>query len=504
MVDNLPAEIQLYLNNLDEPKRLLQAASLSHFYNQAGQMASKDEKLKPDLIQEEITFANDALNRILSDINGLPTKNNELLIQEWLRKVKAHNQIIHPKNVLDLIKQFANARKITKQLFLEVCGETGKQLLRYLPEINFKEHPVTNTWHEGSSESRLAFITELRQTDSMLALSLIQETWDKESIAFKRNLLTILQKKPCLAEVNWVQQKLETEFVFTAQETKSINDCRYLSTSIVLQLNASNLYQDTLKHFRAYVGNAEKSIFKKIFGGKPAAAFNLPIADDAFFNADYLFQNYGIEKQNKRSQFFSSDNLYRLSEFVQLLPLSFWMDLLGSSKESIIDNFLTAPQYQVMLHGQSLPCLAQALAHSAMTFRDAEHIFIQLNHKANIVGYEMAKFLPQDQQEQLAVQQDLFMNDQFLQWIGSEQAQWSESFSKRFIQKTYDEMIGKSRNIFESWVNQYTNNIHYNALPLLDQLAQKDDGSPYKEMWISNVYRNVKAYLEIKNKLQNI
>jgi Family of unknown function (DUF5691) len=500
---SLPQEVQQYLIEPSAERNLLIANTLSHFAKQAGVVSSTSSDIKEILITDEKEYASENYMSILKEIQNLE-KHDDILTKNWLLKLKAQHKIIPPANVLSLIKKVNNYTKSVKELFIALAGNTGTTLLSFLPEYDFKIADKTNTWEEGSSDARLIFLMDVRKDNAEKSLELIAQTWATESIAFKKNILSLMQHQPSAPEVHWAQELLETEFAFQDKETKTVSECRYLCACIVLQNESSKLYISTQHAFHTYITTEQKGFFQKLVGNKTASTFNLPATDDAFFNAENLFTVYGIPKQNSRSQFFSTDNLYRLSELIQLLPITFWTNLLQQDINDVLSYFLSNTIYQVTTHGQTLPCLEQALAISAGKYKNHEQILAMLSRSERTINYDIAKHLPQAQGEAFAIKNDLLMDEQFLRSIVSYKEEWSENFSNLFLKNTFDKIVKQNQYVYESWIHLYSNCLNTKCTTVLDQLFTKDETAAHKVIWDNHIYKKLKPFLDTKIKLQNI
>lgn len=256
---------------------------------------------------------------------------NEVLFGFLAFKITQKNEVVLPQLVPTILAKALEAKKDRPRL-LAVCGVTGQ----WLCNLNPKWKPLAadgggqeNVWETGDIEQRKVFLSNLRSTDPMAAVALLESTMSEENAGNRLAFLSLLQDKASISDEPFLQMLLTDK----SQKVKET------ATSMLRKIQGSilnRLYLDWLLRMVQIREERHLLITKRKL---------LVISDDVM--PDESVFKTGIEKVSKEKGV--QDHVFVAGQLLSFMDPMIVANRLGVSDQELISLLLQHPAAGALL-----------------------------------------------------------------------------------------------------------------------------------------------------------
>ncbi len=234
------------------------------------------------------------------------------VLPEFVYHLKATQKSLPHEALPALFNRCLKEENLWQQL-QSVIGDRGKWLLPLNPDWTplFLEVEESK-WKTGTKAERLVLLKQTRQQDAKKGLTLLQSTWEKDSVQEKAQLLGALKIGLSVSDEMFLEQCL----------TASRKEIRQTAAQLLSQIPTSQF----LQRIQSYV--EELIAFDK---KKDTVLLSLPDLSNPALIKDGL----SIKKKNATTK----DKLKVLGKMLQVTPPTFWEKHLSESPAAIIKLF---------------------------------------------------------------------------------------------------------------------------------------------------------------------
>lgn len=501
-VQSLPQPVQeILLTTYDAEQQVLQAISYLNFYNTAGTMPQKlASPIDDTIIAETQAQAPDDLLQLFGKFELVDYQIRETLLNAWLQVIIKRNQIVAPDLVVALIQTGRNTTNQTRAQITQVIGNKGRWILQYDTSLNYSIVPAGDQlWNEGTTADRKQIFTAWRKNDRSTALTRVSESWVTESIAAKKMFLEIILQTLQADDIPFLEKLYHEEFQYRAKEKKTEKECRRLIVSMLLRFTSTSLYQQTTTRLQTYVSKERKGLLGMVTG-KETVSFNISDTEDTFWNANLMEQQYGFEVKAYDIATFNTVILFWMSEFLQYLPMSFWVQMFDNDYHRTLQYWLTTPAYQTKINGAKVAVFQETLINHIQQHADAKAAATLVTLVDEMARHEIFPHMTLADFETYVTRNNLFGYEQVL--LNGPYAtgqSWSASFSEKVIAKAFDEaMQNRSSVLTGKLIAQHA---HPLAIDALFAFNSKAHDTPGYHNWNTHIFQIAQPALEIRHKI---
>ena len=234
------------------------------------------------------------------------------LLPEFVTHLKANNKSLP----YDALPSLFNRCLKEEALWMElqpVIGERGKWLLPLNKEWNSLLLDVeVSKWKTGTKAERLALLKQIRQQDATKGLSLLQSTWEKDSVQEKARLLEVLKRGLSSSDEAFLEQNLNA----------SRKEIRQTAAQLLSQIPNSQYLERIQSYLEELIAFDKK---------KDTVLLSLP----ELTNPALIRDGLSVKKKNATTK----DKLKVLVKMIQVTPPTFWEKHLSESPATIIKLF---------------------------------------------------------------------------------------------------------------------------------------------------------------------
>jgi hypothetical protein len=320
LIDNNPA--------INKEEKFLQIATLAYNYRMSGVTAIKQEVNIPVAAAEEKNYCSSNATQVLKDILY---EENIFLLQYWLEKCVAAQQIVQPELVPELLSIGVHQKKLQTAI-AACCGKRGEWLSQFNTSWRFSLLQTDEElWHNGTFEQRKQVFAALRKTDPATARNWLEATWSVEDANTKTGFLELLHENVSEEDVPFLES-LATEKSKKVKE-EVLELLKKIPGSAVVRS-----YEDILR--RSVILVKEKALLGLV--SKTTLQFRIP--SDVVIPA-------GIDKLSNNKDI--SDDVHILSQIAASCPPSFWEKHLQCSPAEALELFSRSAAGTYLIRGIS-------------------------------------------------------------------------------------------------------------------------------------------------------
>ncbi len=372
----LSAEIKKRIpTNSKEEQQLLDALTYDYYMRLNGLLPNQVAIDNiPEAITEDKVYISPAMNLLLVDVLAEKQHIARPMALEILEFITRHNQLLRPEATLAILeKTFVSEKKISP-LVNATIGNRGQKLFELFPELKIKAKKMT-TWDEGNTAERVKIFEGWRNSEEghpELSIEKLQKDWPSEGIRSKLTYLKVIAKTLKETDGDFLNTIYTDEFENKKITRKTDKSCKKYLISSLTRLNKISILTEIKRAITPYLTESKS---KKILGigiGGKRKIFKPLKKTDAFWDGEYLSGWLGLSDKNLDLARFDYDPLYWLAEMIEILPFTFWCDLLEQDTPTIVNYFLTDKQFQVKITDEKEPILLSALIKNAEMTRDTE------------------------------------------------------------------------------------------------------------------------------------
>ncbi len=508
-IQQLPEIIQATLAKADKSDKeayFYTIAALTWQYRRTGILPSKPElmEIKPAVAEEKSYCTNQALiplKKILSDDNtNLP------LLHLWFDKAIAKNWILPPDllvQILNIGSKLKKEEKSIQEKMREVIGKRGLWLQQFNAAWSFlSELDYEKLWEEGKSAERKDAFIYFRKTNPANARELLQQTWESEGIAAKRDLLWEMKTNLHIEDEPFLKEIYDNLIKTREKKKDTHTDLLKIVVELLFMLPDSELSINTFEKVKSYVNVGTGKKLLGLVSGKPK--LELPEKEDDFFNAGSMSQNFGFDKISNKVKS-HTDIEYWFEEFVGLLSPQLWKNYLDKEPQEILTIFREAEGFtkktedkKKEVHLFSSAFLGAVYRHKAKNFIPSAISQYKSDLPSNLI-----QIMSFEEAEKFMLEFGVWDAEQKSNLIEKSQSQWSLPLSERFFKE-----IGKQNN----YSYGYDKPLIEKAIPFLDpkvikavpDLLREETPEWQKQQWQTQVVIPLTKMLEIRQEIETL
>ncbi len=507
-IAQLPEVVAALLQSVgieDEETRLLNALSLHHYYEQAGRLPARFEgEIVEKPIEEQKQEIQPDLVKLGKKILALDSEAKNALLVDWMDLIVLKGQITGPELIIPLLSYAQTAGNLVRVKAAAVIGEMGEWIREQHEAFQWKAEKAGDAnlvWQEGTSVERRAYFLEARAQDPKATLSLLKSSWEQEHIRDKSAFLAAMSVTLQPSDLSFLEDLLQEEFLPSKKEKKTQRACRMYISQMLLCLPESKLHRRTIERLAQYIPE-KKGILSKVFTSAKLE-LELPELEDSFWNGEYLWQEYGFEKENPDIDLYKTDQLYWFSCFVESIPIQTWSKLFGSKDKQTIDFLLNSPRFRNKLKGKFQPGLLINLRLLAIRTKEQQLILALLNLKGAAKDPELLSGLSIANWEAYVSKQNLLLISSVLVSCPHEKGQqWSEEFCTSLLRAAMEAMKQLKLQDYRVGITAAP---YFNAaaLPLLKRLHEGPANAfGQYNFWNKHIYLPILESTEIRAQLE--
>jgi hypothetical protein len=391
----------------------------------------------PEAITEDKAYISPAMNLLLVDALSEKQHIARPMALEILEYIASHNQLLRPEATLAILdKTFASDNKISP-LVNAAIGNRGQKLFELFPEMQIKSKKETN-WDDGNTSERIKIFEKWRNSEDghpELSIQKLRKDWPSEGIRSKLTYLKVIAKTLIDIDGDFLYSVYSTEFENKKITRKTDKSCKKYLISSLTRLNKIPLLTEINQSLTPYLTESKS---KKLLGigiGGKRKIFKPLKKTDAFWDGEHLSTWLGLSESNLDLARFDYDPLYWLSEMIEVLPFSFWCNLLEQNATTVVHYFLTAKQFQVKITDEKESILLPALIKNAEMTRNTE--LLEALSKSSYQEEESPSLITlfSDHQFETYITTNKLWDDIALvsTRLKAHQSVWSKNFSETYL-----------------------------------------------------------------------
>lgn len=503
-VTALPPSIQEFIQSREysgEEVKFLETVALTYYYQQAGKVpAIYDGEWNDQRINETKEVAPSELLNLFGLLDTIDYQIKEIYFNQWLQILIDRNNRVNPELVTKLLAAGKNFASRTKSKIIEVIGNRGQWALTYSPEQHYVIPRVSeNVWQEGNNQERKNLFTASRRQHPQEAIRLLESTWATESVTNKKSFLEIISETTVDTDVPFLENLLETEFKYQPKEKKTEKECRKIVATTLLRYPNSKIYGETTRQLAAYFIKAKKGLLGFVTGKEPVS-FSINTAD-SFWSLSHMEQTYGFESNAYDIAVFNNIQLFWLSQFIEFVSLSFWIDQFDQDNERLIRYFLSDDQFKTKINGNTIAIYQQAFVQHALSHRQTKLAQTLIEYLLPQDSLPLLKLIHPQAFEQFVKKHKYYTDVEVLaNGPFDEHHSWSVTFSQLVIAKTA-ELIQQNQHPTHSKLMALF--LHPDVLLDLQLQHQQMSNNANFHVWTKQVFEPVLASLNIKTILNS-
>lgn len=498
----LPEMIQQSLPNEGESAetQLLTAAAFTSFYQEAGALALDTPGISDQIHTNSLPEAGTEAMNLFSVITSLDQRIQPKLIRLWLDWMIRDKRVIQPAAAVKLVQLTESMGMEIRSKTGQILGEKGRWMLSFYPNKSFlPEKHVDHLWEEGTADQRRTFWMDLRKQNHAQAMKLLMASWETESIAFKKSILSRLMSDLHPEDLPYLEKWHNGEFAWQEKEKKMETECREIVATCLLSLPQSSLYQQVSQALKPFFIQQKKSALLGLIS-TTYTTIQLPPEKfpDSFWNAGHLNALLGFGDHYDIANF-RSVNEYWLGLLLENLPASFWLSHFTKGLESMVD-YLLGPDFQITRNKKIIAIYEPTLITHAIHHKNGELALLLLKKITQSRNYELYHvLLPQDF-EKLVIEDGLWSDVNILE--NSPTDHWSIGFSKTMFQETLNLAETNPYQLTALLGSSIGYRLHDDMLPLLDRYLEKMKDHERFNAWKNNIYEPALTSLTLKKALK--
>jgi hypothetical protein len=501
---SFPENIQTIIKQIpenDKEARFLKTAALLAFYQEAGQVPKRFEgEFTPYLQEDSQIIASQKFLAILDDIVVIEGQFRNHLLEIWLDKLIERKQVCTAKKTIILLGLSVNLPKKINLKIPKVLNQKGLDLWTFKTgAIKGESTSEEQIWEEGKLGERRELFGNLRKNNPQKALDLLTKTWKEESLSDKMAFVEVIQNTFKIDDVGFLTEILP-EFIFKEKEKKTQREIRKIITGLLLGQMQNEVYSEAIEALKKYIVHEK---VKGVLGwvGKEQKVIKLPKEEDNFMNLKNIEAIYGLEKSPDYA-LFTTNHLYWLSHFIEFLPFSFWVNLLGKDILATVSYFISE-EFLVKLSGKKTAILLNAMIQNAVNQHNVElaKTLIAVTNTNNQIPLLSLLSIPEREQYMISTKQ---LNSLpvleacFLNWTGV----WSADFSLKILKDSYSTIIEKNTFLNERFALIMSEHLHHSSSNFLNnaKLYPISAMPYYINYWEKNFVDALNSSMKIKQK----
>lgn len=444
--------------NTDKEDKFLQLAAVLYNYRQSGTRPITADVAPMKVCPPETkAYCKPAAIRVLQQV--LETESIQLL-QLWLEYCVKANVLVPPAQLpVMLDKGWRN--KSLRALIAATGGQRAAWLGHFNPDWNFSRvaDTIEDRWQNGATAQRVEALKELRTADPVMARTWLEQSWPKESVTVKTELLSVLEHPVDPADIPWLESLL-------TEKSKQVKET---ATRILKKLPGSSIHE---KYWQVIAGAIQLDKFGQVTVALPE------ITDDSIFQS-------GIEKFSSDKTI--TDDTHVLYQLVSSVHPSRWEEHFNRDTERVIALFQQQESLQPFV-----PAMVLAIA----WFEDKERALSFMQHSETFY-IDIIPLLPAAQQQEFGEKFFDEHPDAIIEYACKHQEEWSTQLCTRIFKYAATQPY--------TYNQQFMNN-HIRLIPV--SIAATLDNITPVEAYHTGYWNNIKVHLgrllQAKSQVQSL
>ncbi len=201
----------------DAETTVLHQAAILTLARLAG-FAPAEAELAEEIVQAEVEVSQRCGRRGTGILAKLLAEQKTDLVMEWLQAAQRAGRHAAPEVLPDLLDYGAKHAAL-RPAIAAAAGRRGVWLAKQNPDwhfartdaseaASFTDAEITAKWETGTSSERRVLLAGLRTRDSVRGLSLLESTWQTDSVNDRANFLPVLRNGLTFADEPFLEQAL--------------------------------------------------------------------------------------------------------------------------------------------------------------------------------------------------------------------------------------------------------------------------------------------------------
>lgn len=375
-------------------------SALAFAYHRAGTtpLHTEGSTSIPEAPEEVLPYFNSEVGELLTYLNQ--QRNRYLLLYAY-RKASECHRLIPPSCLYPLIQhayERNNPDKEEEQALLAVLtGRRGRWLLNYMGVSDWggdEEEP----WETASHAERKQMLSNLRKSNPLQGLALLQTELKNETAAHRNELIQCLNINLSKDDEPFLQNIMQTDRSSTVKET---------ARQLLSSLPDSTLVQTYCEWLRGH-------LHKKLLTGWSYDA--LPFTPE--------MKQMGLEEVSPNKQ--EKDEAYLLRQLAERVPLRFWMEFFDCPAAQAAEKLAQNPPFKTYFN----------LEAPIMTFADSLWAFHTLKARTERIDFSTLLYLlTPEQREEINLPERVKSFYQIPEsWFNTDGRPWGIKFSTGLLE----------------------------------------------------------------------
>lgn len=498
----LPA-IRDFLTAGTESQRLLDAASLTHFYEKGVVQAQNAPANSTIDITEELPVATPELQTLLQDILFVEYNWSADLLSRWIDVVAAGGYRVNPVQLTRLLQGIEKGKLAIGEQQVFVLGAIGKYVAQNFDLLN---PAVFLTQEAYLQEAPLAaiktYIHRLRKKERTAFVSCLHQYWGSFSLPDQLSWVQLMRDHPSDEEVAFARQLWENDFPPKQKETVNYTRLRSALATILLSRKTEPFHSETVEALQKYCIRQSKGFFTKLLKSGPEKTIEIPVVEDDFLNETVFHERFGLLLDSKIKVITEERLPAYFRHLIAILPFETWTELLEASAAQVFDYFKTDKSWQRLSGGQNTWELADAF-HELAAFTDNETFLLLFGTMSARINAQPLLRLPAASLEKVLAgsSSDIDLHDLVNLFQDCESRDFSLEFAGYVLQKSWQH-YQQAHFYKPTGVEHLFSYMPVQVLPELEKLLYHTGDSPGKTQWMQDIGISLQTYIKLKQRIE--
>ncbi len=323
----------------------------------------------------------------------------------WYRKAIEQKQLIPPEYLPQVLARAfqpgSQTAKRERQLLVSLIGNRGRWLLPIMGYATLQGEDA-DTWETATHADRKMILSRVRRENPAKGIEMLRAEWKNESAQHRAEFLTCLEIGLSVADEEFLEE------VRGSDRSSTVRDEALRLLRLIPESRVMHLFAETLKKHLHY---------RRLFGWSVD-----PIT--------YLdeFKKLGISEVSSNKG--ESDSDYILRQMAQSMPLSFWCEFFDCDPETAAQRMHKSPPFSKYI------CLTTTI----LDYKNREWAYYVLKDERVLQSPDLMQLVPLlsvEQREQLNLSGKVDRNFYIGQWLGEDDSEWGEKFSRGVLSMIY-------------------------------------------------------------------
>lgn len=484
-------------------QRLLDAASLTHFYSKGAVQALTAPINSAIEISETQPVTTAEQQALLQDILFVEYDWAADLLARWIDRVAVQGYRVNPVQLTRLLQRAEQGQLTIAKEQLPVLGTIGKYVAQRFGLMHADVFLSEGEYLLQASPAEMKnYLYRLRKQDRGAFVNCLHQHWGLFSLNDQLDWTRLMRDMPSEAEIAFARQLWENDFPPKAKETANYTRIRTCLAAMLLSQRTASFYRETLEALQQYCAKQPKGFFSKLLKSGPEKSIAIPAAEDTFLNETVFHERFGLLVDNPIKQVTEERLQAYFRHLVAILPFQTWATLLECTSEQAFSYFKADPAWQRLSGGQNVWELADAFQEIS-AFTDDETFLLLYGLMPENLNYKTLLRLPPDSLEKVVLsrQSDIDLHNLTTLFYAWEGADFSPALATYVLKKSWQHY--QLTHFYKpAGLERLLPLMPVAALPELEKLIYDTGDSPGKTEWLQDIGISLHAYLKLKQRTE--